>query len=175
MTTGQEKTTQALKYCIQMEIDGKEFYQQACKASQSELGKKLFESLAKQEDFHRQKFERIFTNISKAQKWPVMEFKPEAGQTLKTIFSGASGKAAKIVEAAQTEVDAIQKAMQMEDKSYDYYRQHFAQAAKGPEKDFYEKIAGEERVHKLILVDYAEYLRDPAAWFVKAEHSAIAG
>ena len=31
MTTGQEKTTQALKYCIQMEIDGKEFYLKACR------------------------------------------------------------------------------------------------------------------------------------------------
>ena len=29
MTTGQEKTTQALQYAIQMEIDGKDFYLKA--------------------------------------------------------------------------------------------------------------------------------------------------
>ena len=45
MTTGQEKTTQALKYAIQMEIDGKEFYLKASRESGNELGKKLLESL----------------------------------------------------------------------------------------------------------------------------------
>jgi len=36
----------------------------------------------------------------------------------------------------------------------------------GAERDFYETIAGEERGHKLILLDYYEYLHDTAAWFV---------
>jgi rubrerythrin len=175
MTTGQEKTAQALKYCIQMEIDGKEFYLKACKDSTNELGKKLLESLAQQEDFHRRNFEQIYTKISKSNKWPVVASQPDAGQVLKTIFAEASNETAPQTKAAKTEIEAIEKAMQMEDKSYDLYNQRFEQAAKGAEKDFYEKIAGEERGHKLILLDYYEYMKDPGGWFVNAEHPSLDG
>jgi rubrerythrin len=158
-----------------MEIDGKEFYLKACKDSTNELGKKLLQSLAEQEDFHRQKFEQIYAKISKSNKWPVVNFQPDAGQVLKTIFAEATGDSAIQAKAAKTELEAVEKAMQMEDKSYDLYRQRFAAAAKGAEKDFYEKIAGEERGHKLILLDYYEYMKDPGGWYVKAEHHSLDG
>jgi len=145
-----------------MEIDGKEFYLKACKDSTSELGKKLLESLAQQEDFHRRNFEQIYAKISKSNKWPVIAFKPDAGfKFLKTIFAEASNETAPQAKAAKTELEAIEKAMRrLEDKSYDLYNQRFEQAAKGAEKDFYEKIAGEERGHKLVLLDYYEYMKD---------------
>ncbi|MCK5576747.1 MAG: hypothetical protein KAI14_00375, partial [Dehalococcoidales bacterium] len=46
---------QALKIAIQMEIDGKAYYLKASQESSNELGKKLLESLATEEDTHRQK------------------------------------------------------------------------------------------------------------------------
>ena len=42
-------------------------------------------------------------------------------------------------------------------------------AARGLEKEFYEAIAAEEHTHQMTLVDYKEYIQDPAAWFVKTE------
>ena len=175
MTTGQEKTTQALKYAIQMEIDGKELYLKASHESGNELGKKLLASLAQQEDYHRQKFEQIYEAIRKSSKWPVVDFKAGAGKTLRTIFADESNNPTTTIKVAQTEIDAVRKAMQVEDKSYDLYHQRYEQAAKGAEREFYETIAGEEREHKLILVDYYEYLQDPAAWFVKTEHHSLDG
>ena len=173
--TEQEKTSQALKYCIQMEIDGKEYYLKACRNSSNELGKKLLESLSQQEDYHRQKFEQIFENIGKTRKWPAVDFKPDGGKTLRTIFAVEINKPAAAVKMAQTELDAVQKAMQMEDKSYDVYHQRSEQASPGAEKEFYETIADEEREHKLVLLDYYEFMHDPAAWYVKAEHTSLDG
>ena len=175
MTNGQEKTTQALWYAIQMEIDGKVFYLKASRECSSELGKKLLESLATQEDYHRQKFEQIYENIRKVSEWPVVDFKSDGGKSLRTIFAPKSNNIAPKSKMKQTELDAVQKAMQLEDKSYDLYHQRYEQAAKGPEKDFYETIAGEEREHKLILLDYYEYMHDPAGWYVKAEHHSLDG
>jgi len=45
MITGQEKTTKALKYAIQMEIDGKALYLKVSRESGNERGKRLMESL----------------------------------------------------------------------------------------------------------------------------------
>ena len=54
MAKEQDKTLGALQTAIQMEIDGKEFYLKASRASNNELGKKLLRSLASEEDIHRQ-------------------------------------------------------------------------------------------------------------------------
>jgi hypothetical protein len=36
-------------------------------------------------------------------------------------------------------------------------------------------VASEEKEHYLILLDYFEYLKDPAAWFVQKEHPSLDG
>ena len=59
MVTEQDKTLEALKIAIQMEIDGKEYYLKASRESTNELGRKLLQSLAGEEDVHRQKFDRL--------------------------------------------------------------------------------------------------------------------
>ena len=60
MEADQNKTLRALQVAIQMEIDGKEFYLKASRESGNELGRKLLESLAGEEDIHRQQFEAIY-------------------------------------------------------------------------------------------------------------------
>ena len=70
MATEQEKTLAALKTAIQMEIDGKQFYLKASQSSGNELGRKLLEKLAEEEDIHRSVFEDIYKEIEKAQGEP---------------------------------------------------------------------------------------------------------
>jgi rubrerythrin len=175
MTTGQEKTTQALWYAIQMEIDGKQFYLKVSRESGNDIGKKLLASLAIQEDYHRQKIEQIYENIRKVNEWPPIDFQSDGGKSLRTIFSPKVNNIPPKIRVKQTELEAVQKAIQLEDKSYDLYHQRFEQAPKGVEKDFYETIAAEEREHKLILLDYSEFLIDPAGWYVKSEHHSLDG
>ncbi len=175
MTTGQEATIKALQYAIQMEKGGKAFYLKASRESGNELGRKLLESLASAEDIHRQKFEQIYENIRKSRNWPLVDFIPDGGRTQRNIFAIETAKPAPDIKVAQTELDALEKAMQMEDKSYDFYHDRFEQVGHGDERDFYELLSIEEREHKLVLLDYYEYLKDPAAWHVKTEHPSLDG
>ncbi|MDD5287615.1 MAG: ferritin family protein [Dehalococcoidales bacterium] len=175
MPTEQDKTTQALQYAIQMEIDGKAFYLKAGQDSGNELGKKLLESLASQEDYHRQKFEQIYENIRKAKGWTGIDFQPDGGKTLRTIFARELDKPDPKFKVARTEIAAIEKAMEMEDRSYDFYHDRSEQVGPGTEQEFYDTIAAEEREHKMVLLDYYEFLKNPAAWFVKKEHTSMDG
>ena len=70
MADEHDKTLKALEAAIQMEIDGKEFYLKASQASNNELGKKLLNKLADEEDVHRQVFESIYKHISAEKGWP---------------------------------------------------------------------------------------------------------
>ena len=173
MTTGVEKTMDGLLYAIRMEIDGKEFYLKASLESENEVGKKLLESLAVQEDNHRKKFQQIFENLRESRRWPLVTFKNNATTVLRTIFSEETARLKTRVRPEFSEVETVREAMLMEDKSYDLYRQRYEQAADIDERQFYEKIAAEEREHKLILLDYFEFINDPVSWYVKAERHSL--
>jgi rubrerythrin len=169
MPTEQEKTIEALKYAIQMEIDGKVFYLKASSESGNELGRKLLESLAQAEDYHRMKFEEIFRGLSEKKGWQQVEFKVDGGRTMRTIFAKELTKKPDQIKPLKSELDAVQKAKDMEAKSYDFYHARSEQAETEAEREYYNLIAAEEREHQLVLVDYDEYLRNPAGWFVKTE------
>ena len=175
MANEQDRTLRALQTAIQMEIDGKEYYLKASQESGNELGKKLLESLAAEEDVHREVFENIYESIRSKKAWPVTDFQPDGGRALRTIFARTTEKLDSDIKAPGTELDAVQGAMAMENKSYDFYESQTRTATYDVERDFYEALAAQEREHHLILLDYYEYLKDPAAWFVGKEHPSLDG
>ena len=168
------RTLEALQFAIQMEIDGKEYYLKTSQKSRDEAGKKLLVALAIAEDVHRQKFESIFETIQMKQAWPPIKLPPSA-KGIRTIFAEALGQIKPGSRGTATEIGAVDKAIDMEIKSYDYYKSQSKRAADGAEIEFYEAVAAEEKVHHLVLLDYKEYLSDPAAWFVKSEHPSLDG
>ena len=175
MKTEQDKTLEAVQIAIQMEIDGKEYYLKVSQESSNELGKKLLQSLAAEEDVHRQKFEEIYSAIRNKNAWPATDFQPDGGKRLRTIFAKTTEETGPNIETHTTEFDAIKTAMDMENKTYDFYQNQGKYATYDAERDFYETLAAEEREHSLVLLDYYEYLRDPAGWFVKKEHPSLDG
>lgn len=170
-----EKTLQALQTAVQMEIDGEAFYFKASRESGNELGKKLLQNLSDEEDLHRQRFEAIYRRIHDEKAWPEIEFSQERGEILKTLFTTESEKVGSDTVVLDTELDAVEEAMAMEIRSYDFYKEHSSTATYETERQFYEKIAEEEKVHHTLLLDYYEYLKDPAQWFASKEHSSLDG
>ena len=171
----QARTQEALKVAIQMEIDGKEFYLKASGESSNELGKKLLKSLAAEEDIHRQRFKEIFEVISDKKAWPRTTLPVGGGKELRTLFVEAAQELGAGKEAPATELDSVQTAIDMETKTYDYYKLQAGLAATEVEKEFYQALVGQEREHRLVLLDYQEYLINPAGWFVKTEHPSLDG
>jgi len=169
------KTLEAVQFAIQMEIDGKEYYQKASRESGNNVGKELFEWLAAEEDKHRQRFEDIYDAIKKQKAWPEVNIQPRKGEILDTLFFEAMRVAGTQVKAASAELDAIAKAMDMETKTESFYKSQGGEAVYDAERKLYMSLAAEERGHYLALVDYREYLIDPAGWFRKAEHHSLDG
>jgi rubrerythrin len=158
-----------------MEVDGKAFYLKASRESSNEMGRKLLESLAVEEDTHRLKFEEIYRALEDKKGWPATGFEPDGGEGLRTIFAGATEEAAPEVRTKASELDAVKTAMDMENRTYDYYKRQSQTATYDGERDFYQALMVQEREHHRVLLDYYEYLKDPAAWFVQKEHPSLDG
>ena len=175
MTKEQDKSIVVLEKAIQMEIDGKEYYLKASEKTSNELGKKLLQSLAAEEDIHRKVFENIYENIRNKRGWPRKKFHADGGRALRTVFANAIDTMDRDVNSMPEELDAVQKAMVMENKTYDFYREQGKKAAYDAEKQFYEALAMQEEEHHRVLLDYYEFLKNPSAWFVQKEHPSLDG
>ncbi|MBM3154679.1 MAG: hypothetical protein FJZ83_03315 [Chloroflexi bacterium] len=171
----QAKTIEALQFAIQMEIDGKAYYQKAGKTSGTRMGKELYQWLASEEDRHRQRFEQIYEAIRKNQAWPEAAIEPSGVNELNNIFANARGASVPKSKRQSAELKSIATAMEMENKTERFYKEQGEKARHPVERKFYESLAAEERGHYLALVDYREYLVDPAGWFRKAEHHSLDG
>ncbi len=165
-----KRMMEILQSAIQMEVDGKEFYQQASRRSSNRLAKELFQRLAIEEDEHSKKFEEIFQALKEGQDWPVIEPPSWRGQHLKSIFAEATKELGSEIKVAESELDTIKTAIDVEVKTYDFYRSRSEQSTFPVEKRFYQALAAEERGHHLALLDSYEYFTDPAGWFVMKEH-----
>jgi rubrerythrin len=172
MTSERDKTLEGLRAAIQMETDGKAFYLDASKHSSNEAGRKLLETLSGEEDFHRQRFETIFRAISDRQDWPDVDPEPGRVEGLKTVFA-LEAERATVADPAPTEMDAIQTAMTMENRTYDFYAARSRDSTRAAEKEFYDAVAAQERIHHRLLRDYYEYLEDPAQWYANKEHPSL--
>tara|TARA_B100000315_G_scaffold214542_1_gene213209 strand:+ start:590 stop:1054 length:465 start_codon:yes stop_codon:yes gene_type:complete len=154
VVTEQDKTLETLQIAIQMELDGKEYCLKVSLESSNELGKKLLQSLAAEEDIHRRIFGEIYEAIRNKKVWPITDFQSGGGQGLRAIFSRATEEMDSTIKVSTTEFDAIQKAMDMENKTYDFYKNQLKNVACDAGRDFYEAPAAQERGHHMVLLDY---------------------
>ncbi len=175
MAGEQMKLLDVLTFAIQMETDGKRYYEQAGKAAINKLGKEMYLWLAGQEEKHKIAFEAIYESMQKKAGWPAILFVHEKRSGLKTLFAEAIKAAAKGERGSPQEIDVIDKAKEMELKSRSFYEKQAAGAIAPSEKAFYVALAAEEQGHFLTLVDYKEYLIDPAGYFLKSEHHSLDG
>ncbi len=170
-----EQTIQALETALQMEIEGKEFYHKAGQTSHNPLAKKLLQRLAEEEDVHIEKVNEIYEAIKNRARWPEKETTFKHEKSLRNVFREAIEGMDREVKTSSTELEALKVAMNMEDRSYSFYRSRDEEAASSAEKSFYQALTAEEREHYLTLLDSYEYLTDPQSWFTKKEHWSLDG
>ncbi len=156
----------AMKMAIQMEKDGHAFYEDAARKTDNELGKKMFETLAKDEIEHRNTFQKMFDAITGTGDWQkiAQQYSPRIGKV--PIFEGELQKKADI---NLTELDALRTAMGNERKSIDYYNKIVEQTEDPFAREIFTKIREEEEYHYDLLQAQKDSLSKSGFWFDVAE------
>ena len=175
MSKQPKRITSALETALQMEIEGKEFYQKAGQKSVSTLAQELFKQLAAQEDIHYQKIKEVYEAVKTRGKWPEKESTFKQQKSIQSVFKDAVDRMDVDFKAPSGEIEALKVGMSMEDKSYSFYRSREEESESSVEKAFYKALTGEERAHYLTLSASVEYLSDPAGWFTMKERWSLDG
>ena len=166
-------TEEALRLAIQMESEARKFYLEASKNCGNEPGKKLFRSLAREEAAHRRDFAKIYEAVRTRYAWPEIEIISRKTRRKSLELTGITQEMCDLTRPEESELEAVKTAIQMENESYDYYQKQLVHAGYPGEKEFYTAISAAENAHRLALVDYLEFLTDPAAYFVSKEHPSL--
>ena len=153
MENEQARTIEVLQLAVRMEEEGKEFYQKASQKSSNRLAKELFQQLASEEDVHLKNFAEMYEAFKRGQIWPDVGPPSEKGKKLKSLFAEATKALGSKLKVAESELEAIKIAMDMESKSYNLYHSRSKESTIPMEKRSYQTLAGEERGHHLALLD----------------------
>jgi rubrerythrin len=162
---------EALARAMELEVDGRKFYLEAAGNSKNEFGKKMFDYLADQELQHQRRIKEIYERLQKGQPWPSLATALPTGGHEAVFGAAAKGQ----VSGADDDKKAVQVALGLEDKSYDYYNDLSRKAADLGVKRFFAALCYEERGHYLMLLDSLDYLSDPAGWYSRHEHQLLDG
>lgn len=162
-----------LEQAIQIEKEGKEFYTRAASNAASRTVRMIFEDLARQEDFHIQKIGEISAAIQGAgavTEWITCII----GESRLDLLFG--DKASAQAKASESDLAALNFALQIEEKSVKYYEDLAARSQDKHEKRFYLTLSHEERGHYLRIMDSVEMLSDPEGWnYIKGRGMADGG
>ncbi|TES92138.1 MAG: hypothetical protein E3J87_06110 [Candidatus Cloacimonadota bacterium] len=155
----------AIKVAIQMEKDGKRFYQDAAQKTENEVGKKMFKSLAQDEITHLDTFQKMFDTITGSEEWrELAEGLPKVGKI--PVFEGEIEKKA---NANLSDLNAIRVAMDNERKSIDHYKKAAEETEDPLAEKIFNKIREEEEYHYDLLQVQRDYLTKSGFWIDIAE------
>lgn len=169
MADEHEQMLRALETAIELEMDSKECYLGAAEATENTFAKELLRSFAEEEDIHRQQFTQIYNAVRSNGKWPAIDLNSGSGDKHRELLGRTCQAIGIGAEADATPIHLIDAAIDKEDRNYNFYKEKAGQATFESERSFYKSLALEERDHYLILIDYKEFLEDPAGWFTKTE------
>jgi len=170
-----DKMMEALNFALKFEREGKEFYKKAARITNNSLGKEIFQTLAKEEILHMENIQKIYQNIEKEGEWRERITVIGNPEQIKTVFVEAMEKIDKEIKVSTSYLDALKKAMEMEERGEKLYNSLAEKAIDPLEKRFYLTLSVEERSHFLLILDSYDYLSDPAGWFAQKERSSLDG
>lgn len=161
-----------LQQAMRLEQDGRKFYLSAAERTQDPAGKKMFASLAADEQEHFDKLKGEYDALASAGKWlsarSVLDRQPARWQA-PAIFSAEKEGAEMALSPAANDLDALNFALAAEKESYELYASSRDKADDPDAKALFAFLAAEERSHYELLDAELKYLGDTASYFMIQE------
>lgn len=141
-----------IKIAIINEQEGYEFYNMAARNTENIDLKQLFETLADQENQHREWLKATFMNIAANKASDLTDVTPPVSPG---IFDTQ-----KLNQLGAGELSSIHAAILLEKNSMDYYKKHAIDAENETAKSLFAKLADWESSHMDMLEKIYEFARD---------------
>ncbi len=153
----------AVQTAIQMEKDGRSFYQRAAAETDSEMGRKIFESLAEDERLHLETFQKIFEDRLEGEEWDELTRSSRKYANIPVFpkdLSSVEGP-----DPDTNELDALNLAMNAEKEAIEFYQGILENTPDVEVRKIIEEIIHHEKNHYLLLNEEFTHLSSTGYWY----------
>lgn len=155
----------ALEKAMEVERQGKAFYEEAAERVQDPAGKDVFRTLAKDEVEHIRLLQAEYDKIESEGEWMALdEARVCEPQTPLKLFPDQRD-AALIIPPTATDIDALKLAMDFEEKGYKAYVQAQKETDDPKGKKVFAFLAKQENSHYVFLQKTLDYLVNQGVWY----------
>lgn len=163
-----DEMIKVFKESIELELNGKAFFDHVADATHNELGKKMFKKLAADEAQHLKVFSDMFTKaVGEDWKRHVDTSQPRNKSAMIVALAKRVENAAKA--GRSSELEAITIGMELERKAIDFF-DHAANQTTDPQaREIFNRITNEEKSHYDLLQAQYDYVSNSGFWFDIAE------
>ncbi|MBM3190105.1 MAG: hypothetical protein FJZ90_15460, partial [Chloroflexi bacterium] len=157
---------EVIKTGMSTELWGRRFYEEAVARTEAEVGKRVFQSLVDEEARHLDILRGEYAAVSGSNKWVSVEEAIAMAESVDptAIFPEAS-QAGKLIPADATDEQALQMAMDFEQRGYTMYAQAAERASSAQEKAMWQMLAQAEDKHYTFLQETFDYLSTNGVWY----------
>lgn len=157
---------EVLKTGMSTELWGMRFYEQAAARTADQAGKAVFQSLVKEEQSHLDIICGQYAAVTAGEGCVSVERAKELADSVDpmTIFP-AAGMAEDLIPPEFTDEQALQMAMDFEQRGFDIYTRAEAEAEAGDVKKMWGYLARAEDKHYAFLQETLEYLTTNGVWY----------
>ena len=153
----------------------RDFYLKQSEKSADPLGKKMFATLAEEEEEHYKYLVELHNELKSAGKWPeeisVVINETNVGKVLDELVDRVNPSNI----ATADDKEAIKVAINFEKEAYEFYKGLVNQAGNPDEKTLFELLAALEMEHVVSLEETLLYFDDPGEWFAQYEKPTLDG
>jgi len=154
-----------LEFAMQMELDGKAFYEKQAAATANPGLKKVLLSMAEEEERHYNYFKRLKENPDDVNGTFTGA---ETVQKVKNVFQQMADSPQGL-QFGEDEISAWTEALRVEEKSKTLYEEQAAKEADAGRKNLFLKIAAEEQNHIYMIDGVLMYAKQPQAFAESAQ------
>lgn len=161
------KTIEAIKTAIRLEEEGYQYYQDAAANTENEMGRKMFDQLARDEIEHLRIFQEMFDQLADPVTWRKLA-QDTPGVPIIPKFKDLS-KDKKKSASLTADANALKIALENEEKAYNFFIKAAKEADDEKASDIFTKIAEQEDYHWKLLQAELDSVMNTGFWFDTAE------
>jgi rubrerythrin len=148
-----------------LEEEGKQFFVETARRTQSPLARQTFQFLANEEDRHIEKIDRFYRSLETAGGDDYPDVEESDTEAKLTAFNDRLATLKSESERTETDAEAYRLALKFENGAEDFYSQKMAETDNPQIKKFYRWLIDEEKMHSRLLKSCLKFVEDPAEWF----------
>ncbi|MBD3427122.1 MAG: hypothetical protein GF409_07840 [Candidatus Omnitrophica bacterium] len=149
-------------FAMQLEKEGEKYYRELAEKTDNEGCRNIFNMLADDEVKHFNVFKGM--KEGKTEDFPATQVMEEARKTFQSFAEKGNP-----FEEEMSQKELYGKALEVEEKTRDFYLEKSEETEDSREKELFRKIADEEQMHYNLIDELLGFIKEPETFLENAE------